>query len=176
MLFKKKKTKKKPLQYPDKFQNMHGCRVVVAPLQFEPYIFFKKNENSSIQLHGIEVSILNAMASKLNFTVDIHIIPSQTEYSKLDGIVFGMVRVIHCYIYIFAAILIVIILQVANGSVNMTMGAFGVTVNRTTFFSSSEPHLALSIHFAYAKGMPLSSMRRILIPFSSELWSLRSST
>lgn len=50
------------------------------------------------------------------------------------------------------------------------MGAFSSTVNRTKFFSSPEPHFALSMHFAYAKGMPLSSMRRIFMPFSHVLW------
>lgn len=57
-----------------------------------------------------------------------------------------------------------------DGSVNVTMGAFGVTVNRTRIFSSPKPHLTLSMHFAYSKGIPLSSMRRILMPFSYEIW------
>lgn len=45
-----------------------------------------------------------------------------------------------------------------------------MTVNRTMYFSSPESHLAVSMHFAYFRGMPLSSMRRILMPFSNILW------
>lgn len=52
----------------------------------------------------------------------------------------------------------------------MTMGGCGVTVNRTQFFSSPEPHMAVLTCLEYSTGMPLSSMRRIFMPFSHVLW------
>lgn len=52
----------------------------------------------------------------------------------------------------------------------MTLGAMAPTVNRTTYFTSAAPHLALSVHFACPLGVPYTSMRRILMPFSYAIW------
>lgn len=50
------------------------------------------------------------------------------------------------------------------------MGAMASTVNRTMFFTATSPHLGLSVHFACPIGIPYTSMRRILMPFSREIW------
>lgn len=67
-------------------------------------------------------------------------------------------------------ILYVILFQVANGSANLTMGALGTTVERTELFATSGTHLVLSMHFAHSGGVPLTSIRRIFMPFSFKIW------
>lgn len=90
-----------PVEFPDKFRNMHGCRVIVAPLNAEPFVIFGNTKNGSFLLHGLEIAVLNAMASKLNFTVDIHLIQKQSVYTKMDEVAFEMVR-IKCVLHLFA--------------------------------------------------------------------------
>lgn len=58
----------------------------------------------------------------------------------------------------------------------MTMGTLAPIGNRTLLFSSPVSHMALSVHFAYPTRVPFSSMRRIFMPFSHELWLITSAS
>lgn len=80
-----------PVEFPDKFGNMHGCRIFAAPFEFRPYVILEKNQNGSSELHGIDISVVKTIASMLNFTVAFKFIPPQSEYSKMDETIFGMV-------------------------------------------------------------------------------------
>lgn len=80
-----------PVEFPDKFRNMHECRVTAVTLPFEPYVILKQFANGSSILHGIEITVLKAIATHLNFTASISHISKQSVYSEMDKIAFHMV-------------------------------------------------------------------------------------
>lgn len=84
------------VEFPNKLSNMHGCRVIAAPFIFEPFVILATNKNGSSKWHGIEISVLSAIASKLNFTVVFELIPPQSEFSRMN--IFRMVGVVRTVI------------------------------------------------------------------------------
>lgn len=52
----------------------------------------------------------------------------------------------------------------------MTIGAFSVREDRSRIFSLTKPYLPISVHFACPVGVPYSSIERITMPFSNEIW------
>lgn len=80
-----------PVEFVDKFQNMHGCRLYVAPLELAPFVMYARYPNGSISVHGIEISVLEEISKRLNFTFKINIVPPQSTYVKWRNLAFEMV-------------------------------------------------------------------------------------
>lgn len=81
------------VDFANKFKNMHGCRLYFAPLEFMPYVIYQRYTNGTVSVHGIEYSVLAEIAKRLNFTIEIQIIPPQSTYIKSIEIAFKMVSI-----------------------------------------------------------------------------------
>ena len=55
-------------QFPGRLRNLHGKTVAVTTFQMEPFIFIdKEDEGLRAKYSGVEVNIITAIASLMNF-------------------------------------------------------------------------------------------------------------
>lgn len=74
--------------YPNKFRNMHNCKVIVAAMDFPPYTIVTKDDDDNYVLSGIEGNILQLIAQRMNFSLEINSV--SLSYDQPD-ILFEMV-------------------------------------------------------------------------------------
>ena len=57
--------------FPDKMSNFHGCVLRASTFQYEPFIMSKDKKDSKVTQYseGVEIKVLQTIASQLNFTV-----------------------------------------------------------------------------------------------------------
>lgn len=80
-----------PLQklYPLKMKNLHQCPIFVATFPIEPFVFVPSTsiqwwDSKEEDFSGIEVTLINMIAEKLNFTAN-YFIPNTTEKGLARG-------------------------------------------------------------------------------------------
>jgi len=68
--------------FPDKMSNFHGCVLRASTYPHEPFIISKKKKykNSTHYSEGLEISVLQKIASQLNFTVEYLPEPESKNY------------------------------------------------------------------------------------------------
>jgi hypothetical protein len=77
--------------FPDKMSNFHGCVLRASTYPHEPFIIPKNKTVSNVTLYseGVEIRVLQTIASQLNFTVEYLPKPENVSHQLLD--VFGKV-------------------------------------------------------------------------------------
>lgn len=86
----------KPIDlFPNKFNNMHNCKIIVAALDFPPYTIVTKNMDDNYVFGGIEGNILQIIGQQMNFSLIINSV--SLNYQEPD-VLFEMVSILTIYL------------------------------------------------------------------------------
>lgn len=81
-IFKNGNLTEKKIVFPNKVENMNGCKIKIAVFEKPPFIFCKKINNKT-KISGIEGMLLNSISKTINFTLDVTIVKEEQFQSML---------------------------------------------------------------------------------------------
>lgn len=79
----------------DKFENMQKCKIAVAVTDNRPVMLVRVNQNGTKFLTGMDGDIMNELASLLNFTVNVVVVPKPKFRHTLSHMVNILIRSSH---------------------------------------------------------------------------------
>ncbi|XP_031623062.1 uncharacterized protein LOC116340616 [Contarinia nasturtii] len=135
--------------YPRKLNTFNKCPIYVAPAITDPFINRCNTFGKNTFYQGIDIEIITQISKKLNFAIEYK--QDSTNHGRIlsNGTVTGTMN------------------SVYSGQTNITIGGYASTVERSLFFSTSNPYLQASIGFCYKETMgylPLTA------PLKIRLW------
>ncbi|KAK3854771.1 hypothetical protein Pcinc_038770 [Petrolisthes cinctipes] len=146
-------TKKADL-FPEQMGNFYGKKLKGSMLDFKPFINYEKVEGSRVVVPkpSLDVMILNVIADKLNFTFDL-VMPEdgQWGYLREDGHWVGVVGDVE--------------FRRANFSLCLSL-----TLERLESVEFTRSYFRDPLTFLAAKSRPGDPWRKLLTPFSPEVW------
>ncbi|XP_055842726.1 uncharacterized protein LOC129909677 [Episyrphus balteatus] len=141
----------KPLNlFPRKFVNFFGCPLVLTTFDFPPHVFMSR-ENGKVKVRGLDISILNGVAWKLNFSIQV--IDTGVRGIMLpNGTLTGTLAVLK------------------NAEANITLGGFSSTSKAMLQFSPSIAFHYTSMVFAIPQLREYSPLEKLILPFGYDVW------
>lgn len=138
--------------FPLKLLDLQECPIRVATSSnSDPYIFSQKLANDSYELHGRDITVLNAIADALNFKIEYVFIGPEgilVENGTAEGIY----------------------LQLLNGSADIAIADMWLKANRLKFIDATSSYATQTIAFVIPPGSELTSVEKYLRPLGLWTW------
>lgn len=143
--------------YPQKLKNFNKCPMYIAASILEPFVIKQKIFDGQIEFIGIDILIIEQFSKLLNFSI-VH------KYSSTHsgrGVVYENGTATENMGLLL------------NGDVNLTIGGYLLSVERTKFLSFGNPYLQVKMTFAFKeRDAWIESIGRFTAPFDSCIWFL----
>lgn len=140
--------------YPDKMKNLHNCPIRVSiSNDTEPYVFARLDGNGKYQLGGVDIKLIQTLSKLLKFKINITFIGPEGYFSS-NGSGVGTLKTL------------------LEQKADLSLSDWWLNVNRLKFFDSSTAYKGESIIFLVPPGQELSTVEKLLFPFSVLLWTL----
>lgn len=138
--------------FPSKLDDLQQCPIRVATSNnSQPYIFAKKFPNGSYELHGRDITLLNSLASALNFKINYTYI-GQEGILLENGTAQGTYK------------------RLLNGTADIAIADMWLKANRLKFIDATSSYATQQIAFVIPPGSELSSVEKYLRPLSIWTW------
>ena len=139
----------------DRFPTFEGYKFLLATYLFDfPYLNQTKNKPEG-EAEGVQVEVLNALATKLNYTFEFSYIPPDGMWGSFEnGSWNGMLKMIY------------------SGEKNFTVNYFGYTHKRIEDFDASVSYWMEGFGLALLKPQPLPKWRSVYYSFKPMVWAL----
>lgn len=138
--------------FPLKLYDLQQCPIRVATSNnSEPYIFTRKHSNGSYELHGRDITVLNALADSLNFKID-YVFVGREGILLENGTAEGAYK------------------RLVNGSADIAIADMWLKANRLKFIDATSSYASQHIAFVIPPGSELSSVEKYLRPLSLWTW------
>ncbi|XP_073832587.1 uncharacterized protein isoform X3 [Musca autumnalis] len=147
--------------FPSKIENMNGCPLSIATLDYPPFILVNRDQRTGAvkSIGGIEGSVLAFLSQRMNFSMQIkQPDPLETGDIYPNGTATGALGMI------------------LQHEANITAVAFIFSPERSAKLLPSESYLTLTFVLAMPLGRPLSPFERLYKPFRYIIWSCFSSS
>lgn len=138
--------------FPDKLNNLHQCPLRAASSNTsKPYIFATPTPDGSYKLSGGAIALAEALASSINSQLIF-------TYVGPQGFVFdnGSMKGVLQALY--------------DDEADLAVHDWFVKLNRLKFFDATVSYMSESIIFVVPPGFPLSSVEKLIFPFTVNLW------
>jgi len=140
--------------FPPKFGNLFGCPIKVAAANNEnPFLFINKHKNGSVSLRGRDIELLNALSELINFKIDYAYIGPQGTF-RSNGSSDGAFK------------------ELVDGRVDIGIADFWLKTDRLKLLDATNPYVNQRIVFVMPKASKLSSLEKLIKPFSTASWML----
>lgn len=138
--------------FPIKFSDLQKCPIRIATSNnSQPYIFAKNSENGSVELHGREVTFLNALAKSLNFKVDYVYVGKEGVLLE-NGTAEGIYK------------------KLVDATADMAIADMWLKSNRLKFIDATSSYINQQIAFVIPPGLELTSFEKYLRPMDAWTW------
>jgi len=140
--------------FPQKFTNLFNCQLKVASFLYPPITMRKTLADGSFRYYGSEMEIVKELAQILHFNIN-HNYVSKTGSSGLlfdNGTGVGLLK------------------QTLDGEVDMLMGFYYLTLQRSKFLSFTQSHYSIPLVIMIPGGQPYSAFEKLFQPFQIILW------
>ena len=139
----------------DRFPTFEGYKFLLATYLLDfPYLNQTKNKPEG-EAEGVQVEVLNALATKLNYTFEFSYIPPDGMWGSFEnGSWNGMLKMIY------------------SGEKNFTVNYFGYTHKRIEDFDASVSYWMEGFGLALLKPQPLPKWRSVYYSFTPMVWAL----
>lgn len=138
--------------FPRKTKNLHKCPIKVAAFNVPPYMILTKLQNGSYHTDGIEGILLRVLSQRMNFTVDVDIVPEKWGIIHRNGSSTGSLR------------------KVISNQVNLTIGCYSITPLRYYYTTSSYTYYTSETLWQIPPGESFTSIEKLKKPFSLFFW------
>lgn len=134
--------------FPKKLKNLNNCTLRVSISNTtQPFVVFN---NGSSALTGGDISLLNALAESLSFSID-YVVATQG-YLYENGSSEGPLR------------------SLQYGKVDMSISCWWLKTHRLLFFDSTVSYLSDHIMFVIPSGEDLTTLEELAFPFKLDTW------
>lgn len=137
--------------FPNKIDNMNGCKIKVSVFVTPPFTFLKTTNNQTT-VSGIEGLLLNFLSKRINFTLDLYIITNELleQTCKVEK------KPSHVLTDHFR---------------NISIGAIGLTSEHMKkYFDSTNAHIHISLLFVFLNENWRTSFENFFKPFQIQTW------
>ncbi|XP_055611317.1 uncharacterized protein LOC129757935 [Uranotaenia lowii] len=141
--------------FPKKLVDFNGCRLMVATFHYPPYIIVSDDPiTGKKSLSGIEGNMLDMIARKLNFTMEVIQLKGEVKWGAIKNqtAVSGAVKL------------------VADGVANMTVGAFSMHGDRIAVLKQSSSYYTVKLIFTVPPGRSYTAFEKLFRPFAFLTW------
>lgn len=141
--------------FPDKFENLRGCQLKVSTFEsLSPSVLREDFSNGSYRLYGRDVEVMNALAEKINFTMDIFYVVPYGGWgiiypNKTASGAFG---------------------RAARRESDFILGNVFLKLERAELMEFSYPYFMDQLVLVIPPGKPLTSFQKLLRPFEDIVW------
>ncbi|CAO1346132.1 unnamed protein product [Diamesa hyperborea] len=142
------------VHFPNKIQNLYGCKLKVSTFITKPFMMTKRDENGDTITDGIDGILLRVLAQRMNFTVDLLLDDDLWGQIYDNGTVTGAVKL------------------VVEKQANFTIGYFATTALRNKLMTSSYVYFTSNLIFIVPPGRLLTAFEKLFYPFKYIIWSL----
>lgn len=138
----------------DRLENFHGCVLRVGTFDNRPFVQLDWDKLGNTYMLGFEGLLVNVLAKKLNFTVEVVVPPGNDQwgYLKKGGNSTGLMKLL------------------MDNTVHFGICSIGYTEERSSMLSPGIHHHTTYIVFAVPSGRPYSSFEKLFLPFSWSTW------
>lgn len=138
--------------FPTKMSDLQMCSIRVATSNnSQPYIFTTKLQNGSVELHGREITFLNALAKSLRFKVDYVYIGKEGVLLE-NGTAEGIYK------------------KLVDAKADMAIADMWLKSNRLKFIDATSSYINQQIAFVIPPGLELTSFEKYLRPMDAWTW------
>lgn len=138
----------------DRFPTFEGYKFLLGTWFYDfPYLHQAKDKPEG-QGDGVQVEVLNALATRLNYTFDLTTEPPDEKWGSFEnGSWNGMLGMVH------------------RGEKNFTVNYFGYTNKRIEDFDATVSYWMEGFGLALLEPQPLPKWRSVYYPFSALVWA-----
>ncbi|XP_049548278.1 uncharacterized protein LOC125959493 [Anopheles darlingi] len=138
--------------FPRKNLRFHGCPLRVGTFETRPFTMLLPATMTN-RLGGFEGDLLECLAQKLEFTVDLRIPPRAQQWGRaaFENST-GMMRMIY------------------TAEVDFGIGCLGVSYERSAMLKAGMVHFTTTLVLVVPPGRPYSSFEKLFQPFRSIIW------
>lgn len=140
--------------FPNKLANMHKCPMIVATVDIPPFIVIK-DMPGGIKIFGLEGIMMIVLERRMNFTMKPMVVNDSYLWGQLyeNGTSTGAIE------------------KIMTGAANLTIGYYTSSPIRNLMMSASSIHYTSSLVWVIPPGRQLTSLEKLMKPFSPTLWS-----
>uniref|UniRef100_A0A182QST3 Ionotropic glutamate receptor L-glutamate and glycine-binding domain-containing protein n=1 Tax=Anopheles farauti TaxID=69004 RepID=A0A182QST3_9DIPT len=138
--------------FPDRLLNMHACTLSVGVIEMKPYSMSRLEGNRTVRF-GLEVNMVDTVASRLNFTIR-YVQPK-------DNVKWGILHPKN-------STGLVGMLQ--RHEADLGFGSLGVSLSRHTYLKMSTPSYLTQMVMAIPPKRPYTSLEKLFQPFTIDAW------
>ncbi|XP_037941428.1 uncharacterized protein LOC119674364 [Teleopsis dalmanni] len=144
-----------PELFPRKLNNFYGCKLKAAVWNIAPFVTLRTNRRGQTRIKGgFEGAMVNTIAEKLNFSIEIVIPPKNEQRGyMINGTYNGAIGMLH------------------RRAVDFSFGCFRQSHERSTYASPTVPyHQEQIIAIAYKAAYQFNSLELLIHPFTTYAW------
>lgn len=139
--------------FPNKTRNLFGCPInIVSSQEALPFVIAKEN-NGNYDLKGAEIDLTDTLAKALNFKIN-YSYTNVSAFILLNGSITGVFR------------------RVLDGDAHLAVGNWWLKINRIRLFDFTNPYANDQIVFLIPPGKDLTSIEKLIFPFTAYAWVL----
>ncbi|XP_038122500.1 uncharacterized protein LOC119771148 [Culex quinquefasciatus] len=138
----------------DRLANFFGCPLRVGTFENQPFIRLNWDRNGKTQLFGFEGLLVNVLAKKLNFSIEVVTPPGNDQwgYPRKGGKSTGLMKLM------------------VDETVDFGISSLGYTEDRSAILLPGIQHYTSYVVFAVPSGRPYSSFEKLFLPFDEYSW------
>lgn len=138
--------------FPEKFENLQNCSLVIAAYDEPPAIIRKSGK----ELSGFDVEMVNEISKRLNFFPKFEFSEGAEAWGSVldNGTSFGALGKLH------------------TGQAQLAVSRFFLLPSRLKFADSSNPYFTLPVVFVISPGRRKTNIEKLLQPFDAYVWIL----
>lgn len=138
--------------FPRKMGNLFGCTIRVSTSDTsEPLVKVRRSPDGTYKLGGAEVTLVNTLSKKLNFTTNFTFVGSEG-FFLINGTSEGPLRVL------------------LDGGADISIANWWLKLNRLKFLGSTTPYASDRVVLMVPLGEKFSALEKIFYPFKSLVW------
>ncbi|XP_070500698.1 ionotropic receptor 21a-like [Chironomus tepperi] len=138
-------------KFPNKMSNLHTCPLTAAVIQTGPFMRVINKTDGTIQLDGIEGTVLSVVSELMNFTLKVITTSEQGGFFK-NGTATGAGKLI------------------TDGIANLSLGYFSMTEERNTYMKPSYIYYTSNLVWIVPNGRLYTSFEKLAKPFTFLTW------
>ncbi|XP_050072191.1 uncharacterized protein LOC126560072 [Anopheles maculipalpis] len=135
--------------------NFHGCPLKAVTFNTSPFVMITTDANGRTKHVGLEVSIFESIAARLNFTIEYVAPPGNTKWGVLLPFnstgQMGMLQ---------------------RSEADVGFASVGRSIDRNTYLRSSIPSIVTQLSMTIPPKVPYTSLEKLFLPFSLPAWLL----
>lgn len=138
--------------FPKKLKNLNKCPIKIATIDTPPFMtVIKTNNNYSVD--GIDGQLLSLLSQRMNFT-SVILVPDDNLWGSVyvNGTSSGCAKL------------------VCDGLANISLGAFGLSVNTLNFMDSTYSYIQTSLAFVLPLQRPFTALEKLFGPLDKYVW------